>query len=91
MMHMVQQVSDFVGDPANQHWFQLEDEFGTFQYDFVRGVTTAPLRKILDPIDQQQEQEAASVFETYLDQKTIRQGSHKFFAISTKHQAKDHR
>lgn len=85
MMHMVQQVSAFVADPCNEQLFQKIDENSAFQYDFVRGVTAAPLRTKDCPLDTEDVEEAAQVWDTYLEHKTIRQGgSHKYFVISTK-------
>jgi hypothetical protein len=87
MMHMVQQVSDFVEDPSNKALFIQDDDTGSFQYDFVRGVTAAPFRSAHDPPDAEDLEEASQVWETYLNPNTIRQGgAHQYFAISTKQQ-----
>lgn len=87
MMHMVQQVSDFVRD--NPALFEeYDDETGTLTYDFVRGVTAAPLRDSTECTDselQDDETEAARVWESYLEANTVLQGgAHKYFSITTK-------
>lgn len=85
MMHMVQQISDFVEETTNKELFTHGDTAGSVQYDSVRGVTAAPFRFADDPPDAEDLEEAAQVWGTYLDPKTIRQGgAHQYFVISTK-------
>lgn len=77
MMHMVQQVSEYVQE--NPQMFPEDD---AQVYDFVRGVTAAPLRKESD--DQEDREEAQQVWKSYLQPRTIRQGgSHQYFSIRT--------
>ena len=87
MMHMVQQVSDFVA--ANPELFEdYDDSTGVSTYDFVRGVTAAPLRGVTterEELGLHEEKEAARVWESYLEPNTVRQGgAHKYFSITTK-------
>jgi len=90
MMHMVQQVSDFVS--SNPILFEdvEEDPTGTSTYDFVRGVTGTPFRRHQEDTteldDEKDDRETAvRVWDSYLEPNTIRQGgSHRYFAITTK-------
>lgn len=94
MMHMVDQVSDFV--EQNPELFEkYNDESGEMIYDSVRGVTSVPFRETQEDIgtpssksEQDHDNEQADrVWEIYLEPNTIRQGgSHKYFSISTKKQ-----
>ena len=87
MMHMVQQVSDFV--EVNPELFQeYDDNTGVSTYDFVRGVTAAPLRGDTterEEFELHDEEEAVRVWDSYLEPNTVRQGgAHKYFSITTK-------
>ena len=85
MMHMVEQVSDFVKDPSNKELFTIPQVDDAFQYDYVRGVTSAPYRSVQAPPDAQDLEDAARVWGTYLEPSTTLQGgSHQYFSISTK-------
>ena len=90
MMHMVQQVSDYV---AKNNLLDEEemDESQAAQhiYDSVRGVTAAPLRsKDDDSLQEVDQAHAENVWESYLAPNTIRQGgSHHYFSSSTKEDA----
>lgn len=85
MMHMVDQVSAFAASRPDLFDHAAEDATGSFTYDYVKGVDTAPFRAIQDTLYEDEASEAKSVWDNYLEPNTIRQGgAHQYFSISTK-------
>jgi Asp-tRNA(Asn)/Glu-tRNA(Gln) amidotransferase C subunit len=97
MLHMIQQVTEYcTSDDELDHTLTTaghrDGDVDTTTscsseiYDFVRGVTAAPLRKgiDMDPLHDDDAKQAQEVWDNLLQPKTIRKGGgHQYFAIVT--------
>jgi hypothetical protein len=77
MLHMIQQVQDFVADNADEPLTDADI------YDRPRGVKAAPVRRETSAAEEEEE-EASQVWESLLKPKTTAVGAHSYFVIATK-------